>query len=124
MENTHAHSEIPKALPNNMSRIDRVVAIMSGKGGVGKSTVTALLAAEMARRGLKVGILDGDITGPSIPKLFGMKKGPVEDMGFGLIPARTPAGISIMSINLLLEADTDPVIWRGPLVGGMIGRFF
>lgn len=114
---------IELAVPNEFSRIDRVVAVMSGKGGVGKSSVTALAAVELRRRGLKVGILDGDITGPSIPRLFGLNKDSLS-LKFGVLPATTQTGIRLMSINLVLEQDTDPVIWRGPLVGGAIKQFF
>jgi len=115
---------IEKSKPNELSDIKRVVAVMSGKGGVGKSTVTALAAVEARRRGLNTGVLDADITGPSIPSLFGVKRGDVSDTGMGLVPARTPSGIHIMSINLLLEHETDPVIWRGPLIGNAIKQFF
>lgn len=115
---------IEKSRPNELSNIKRVVAVMSGKGGVGKSTVTALAAVEASRRDLNTGILDADITGPSIPSLFGVKRGDVGDTGMGLVPAKTKNGIQIMSINLLLEHETDPVIWRGPLIGNAIKQFF
>ncbi len=115
---------IEKSKPHELSNIKRVVAVMSGKGGVGKSTVTALAAVEARRRGLHTGILDADITGPSIPSLFGVKQGDVSDAGVGLLPAKTPNGIQIMSINLLLEHETDPVIWRGPLIGNAIKQFY
>lgn len=115
---------IDLVVPNEMSRIDRVVAVMSGKGGVGKSSVTALAAVELRRRGLSVGILDGDITGPSIPRMFAVGRGDALDEGLGLMPAMTKTGIAVMSINLLLEDDTKPVIWRGPLIGGAVKQFF
>jgi Mrp family chromosome partitioning ATPase len=105
------------------SAIKRVVAVMSGKGGVGKSTVTGLLAAALSARGLKVGILDADITGPSIPRLFGMAKAPAST-GAKLPPAITKDGIKIISINLFLPAEDEPVIWRGPLISGVIKQFW
>ncbi len=104
-------------------QIRHVVAIGSGKGGVGKSTVTALLAAELARRGLAVGILDADITGPSIPKLFGLP-GPLTDRGEGIEPVRSRAGLEIVSSQFMVEDEQTPVIWRGPLVTRLIQQFF
>lgn len=112
------------AEPNPNSKIQRIVAVMSGKGGVGKSSITALTAVELVRKGNRVGVLDGDIAGPSFPRLFGVSREQLVDSGAGLIPAETPAGIRIMSINLLLEEDTAPVVWRGPLIGGAIKQFF
>ncbi|HLM69994.1 MAG TPA: Mrp/NBP35 family ATP-binding protein [Thermoplasmata archaeon] len=103
--------------------IQHVVAVGSGKGGVGKSSVTALLALELARRGLHVGILDADITGPSIPKLLGMT-GPLTDRGEGIEPAVTPGGISVVSSQFMVEDEQTPVIWRGPLVTRLITQFF
>ena len=103
--------------------IQRVVAVGSGKGGVGKSTATALLAVGLARRGLKVGILDADVTGPSMPKLFGVT-GPLLDRGEGIEPARTEGGIPIVSSQFLVEDEQTPVIWRGPLVTRLIIQFF
>jgi Mrp family chromosome partitioning ATPase len=103
--------------------IQHVVAIGSGKGGVGKSTTTALLASELRRRGLKVGILDADVTGPSIPKLFGLK-GPLVDKGEGIEPAVTTDGIPVISSQFLVEDEQTPVIWRGPLVTRLIIQFF
>ncbi|HKS59618.1 MAG TPA: Mrp/NBP35 family ATP-binding protein [Thermoplasmata archaeon] len=103
--------------------IRHVVAIGSGKGGVGKSTVTALLASELRRRGLKVGILDADITGPSIPKQFGLS-GPLSDRGEGIEPAKTPSDIPVVSSQFLVEDEQTPVIWRGPLVTRLIIQFF
>jgi len=102
--------------------IKHVIAIMSGKGGVGKSSVTALLAAGAFREGLKVGILDADITGPSIPRMFGLKTSPSGEKD--LFPEQSAKGIKIMSLNLLLENEDDPVIWRGPLIGGAIKQFW
>jgi len=103
--------------------IRHVVAVGSGKGGVGKSSVTALLAAELARRGQHVGILDADITGPSIPKLLGLT-GPLVDRGEGIEPAGTPSGISVVSSQFMVEDEQTPVIWRGPLVTRLITQFF
>ena len=103
--------------------IQRVVAVGSGKGGVGKSSATALLACELRRRGAKVGILDADITGPSVPKLFGVR-GPLADRGEGIEPAMSPTGIPIVSSQFLVEDERTPVIWRGPLVTRLIVQFY
>ena len=109
---------------NRLSRIGRVIAVMSGKGGVGKSTVTALLAVELARRGFAVGVLDADITGPSIPKLFGLN-GRAAGSEEGIPAVRTRRwGIRVMSMNLLLPREDEAVIWRGPLIGGVIRQFW
>lgn len=105
------------------SSVKKVIAVMSGKGGVGKSLVTSLLACEAARRGYRTGILDGDITGPSIPAAFGLHKKADSD-GEMLFPVKTKTGIDVMSVNLLLENETDPVIWRGPVVSGVIRQFW
>ncbi|HTW39568.1 MAG TPA: Mrp/NBP35 family ATP-binding protein [Thermoplasmata archaeon] len=104
-------------------QIRHVVAVGSGKGGVGKSSVTALIAAEMRRRGLTVGILDADITGPSIPKLLGIK-GPLTDAGEGIEPAVSRTGIPVVSSQFMVEDEGAPVIWRGPLVTRLITQFF
>ncbi len=112
-----------RVAPHPMSRIKRVIGVMSGKGGVGKSFVTALLASEMKRRGHTVGVLDADITGPSIPKLFGVK-GPAQGDQNGIYPVTSDSGIDIMSLNLLLEKETDPVIWRGALITGTVTQFW
>ncbi len=103
--------------------IHRIVAVGSGKGGVGKSSATALLAAELQRHGLKVGVLDADITGPSIPKLFG-RSGPLADRGEGIEPAHTGTGMPVVSSQFLVEDEQTPVIWRGPLVTRLIQQFF
>ncbi len=109
--------------PHELSRIKKVIGVCSGKGGVGKSMVTALLAVLAQRRGMKVGILDADITGPSIPKAFGLKeKAAGSDQG--IFPVRTASGIDVMSLNLLLENDNDPVVWRGPVIAGAVGQFW
>ncbi|KUO73899.1 MAG: ATP-binding protein [Clostridia bacterium BRH_c25] len=109
--------------PHELSNIKKVIGVISGKGGVGKSLVTSMLAVMMKRRGFNTAILDADITGPSIPKAFGIKE---KAMGneLGLFPARSKTGIEIMSINLLLENDTEPVVWRGPLIGGTVKQFW
>ena len=103
--------------------IGHVIAVGSGKGGVGKSSVTALLAAALARRGLKVGLLDADVTGPSIPKLLGLT-GPLLDKGEGIEPATTPSGVAVVSSQFMVEDDQTPVIWRGPLVTRLIIQFY
>ena len=103
--------------------IQHVVAIGSGKGGVGKSSVAVLLASELRRRGLKVGILDADVTGPSIPKLLGMH-GPLVDRGEGIEPASSRTGIAVVSSQFMIEDEQTPVIWRGPLVTRLITQFF
>ncbi|MGI6191939.1 MAG: Mrp/NBP35 family ATP-binding protein [Christensenellales bacterium] len=103
--------------------IKKVFAVVSGKGGVGKSSVTALLASAARRRNLSVGVLDADITGPSMPRMFGAKD-PVKGDGEKMLPARTMTGIELMSVNLLLESEDTPVIWRGPILAGVIQQFW
>ncbi len=117
-----ARPELPKL--NTMNRIGRVISVMSGKGGVGKSSITALLAVALARSGQKVGILDADITGPSIPKLFGLPGGGLRGSHMGILPAVTPAGIRIVSSNLMLMEEDAAVAWRGPMIAGMIEKFW
>ena len=110
--------------PNKLSHIKKVIAVVSGKGGVGKSLVTSMLAASISKKGYKTAIMDADITGPSIPKSFGVTKlKPISGDG-GFFPVKTKSGIDIMSINLLLENETDPVIWRGPVITGVIKQFW
>jgi len=111
------------ASPKELNDIHNVVAVMSGKGGVGKSLVASLTALSLARRGYEVGILDADITGPSIPRMFGMSGRP-SGSETGIIPLLSKAGIAIMSINLLLPHEDDAVIWRGPLIGKTITQFW
>lgn len=109
---------------SDKGRIRRIVAVGSGKGGVGKSSVSALLAIGLARKGLKVGVLDADITGPSIPKLLGVRSLP-EGSPLGIVPPQSPVlGISVMSINLLLDDVTKPVVWRGPIIGNTVKQFY
>ena len=105
------------------SNIKRVIGVVSGKGGVGKSLVTSLLASQMQKRGFKVGILDADVTGPSIPKTFGIHGHVVADID-GIFPAETESGIKVMSVNLLLPEEDAPVAWRGPVVSGIISQFW
>lgn len=108
---------------HEMSSVKKVIGVVSGKGGVGKSLVTSMLAVEMNRKGYNTAILDADITGPSIPKAFGIKRKAVSS-NFGLLPIKSKRGIDIMSINLLLENDTDPVVWRGPIIAGTVKQFW
>jgi Mrp family chromosome partitioning ATPase len=107
----------------HLNKIGRVLAVMSGKGGVGKSLVTAMIATELRRRGLRVGIMDADITGPSIPKMLGLSGRP-HSGPIGIAPVRSRKGIAVMSINLLLPNEDDAVIWRGPLVAGAVKQFW
>lgn len=114
---------IQKAPMNEFSNVKKVIGIVSGKGGVGKSSVTSMLATAARKAGLNVAVLDADITGPSIPKAFGLteKAQGNEQM---ILPSITKSGIKVMSINLLLEDETDPVVWRGPILGGVIEQFW
>jgi len=112
-----------KPLAERMNEIAHVVAVMSGKGGVGKSSVAAQLAVALRRQGKRIGVLDADITGPSIPKMFGLHDRPTVSP-IGLLPAETKTGIKVMSINLLLQSEEQAVIWRGPLIGGAIRQFW
>ena len=109
--------------PHKGSNIKKVIAVASGKGGVGKSFVTSMLAVLMNRKGYKVAVMDADITGPSIPRAFGLKQR-AEGSEDGLFPVKTAKGISVMSLNLLLENDTDPVVWRGPVIAGAVKQFW
>ena len=109
--------------PNEMSHIKKVIGVVSGKGGVGKSLVTSLLAVLAQRKGYKTAIMDADITGPSIPKAFGLH-GHAEASEWGLFPVKTAAGIGVMSLNLLMKNETDPVVWRGPLISGAVKQFW
>ena len=111
-----------KAL-NPYSSVKKVIAVVSGKGGVGKSLVTSLLASEMQRRGHSCAVLDADITGPSIPKSFGIKQHATGTEEY-LIPVTTTTGLQVMSINLILENETEPVVWRGPVIAGAVTQFW
>lgn len=108
---------------NPKSRVKKVVAVVSGKGGVGKSLVTALMACEMNRRGAHVGVLDADVTGPSAPRAFGITQKATTD-GNLILPVKSAGGIDVMSVNLLLENDADPVVWRGPIIAGAVKQFW
>ncbi|MBR0160877.1 MAG: Mrp/NBP35 family ATP-binding protein [Oscillospiraceae bacterium] len=108
---------------NPYSRVKKVIAVVSGKGGVGKSLVTSLLASEMQRRGYRCAVLDADITGPSIPRSFGIREHATGTEEY-LIPVTTESGLQIMSINLILENETEPVVWRGPVIAGAVTQFW
>ena len=112
-----------KLEPNKYSKIKKVIGVVSGKGGVGKSFVTSLLASGMKKKGYNCAVLDADITGPSIPKMFGLK----EKAGgneYGMLPVRTKNGTQVMSINVLVDNETDPVVWRGPVIAGVVQQFW
>ena len=109
--------------PHELSRIKKIIGVVSGKGGVGKSMTSAMLAVLLNRRGYKTAVLDADITGPSIPKLFGIHERARADE-IGCYPAVTRTGIDVMSVNLMLEHETDPVIWRGPVIAGAVKQFW
>ena len=105
---------------NKASRVKHIIGVVSGKGGVGKSLVTSMLAVTMQRRGYQTAILDADITGPSIPRSFGIGTGTVEGSELGMFPPKTKTGIEIMSVNLLMDEETKPVVWRGPVIAGTV----
>ena len=109
---------------NKASKIKHVIGVVSGKGGVGKSLVTSMLAVTMQRIGYQTAILDADITGPSIPKAFGLKTGSVEGSDLGMFPPKTKTGIEVMSVNLLVDDETKPVVWRGPVIAGTVKQFW
>lgn len=109
---------------NKNSTVRKVIGVCSGKGGVGKSFVTTMLAVELSRKGYKVGIMDADITGPSIPRSFGLKENLVANEENFLIPALTKQGIKIVSLNLLLADEQQPVVWRGPVISGLVRQFW
>lgn len=121
--NSAKENEIKKEALNNQSSVKKVIGVVSGKGGVGKSLVTSALAVTMNRRGFKTAVLDADITGPSIPKAFGIKE-KAQGSEQGIFPCMTKTGIEIMSVNLLLENETDPVVWRGPVIAGTVKQFW
>ena len=109
---------------NKASNVKKVIGVVSGKGGVGKSLVTSMLAVTMQRRGYQTAILDADITGPSIPKAFGLKTGSVTGSDLGMFPPKTKTGIEVMSVNLLMDEETKPVVWRGPVIAGTVKQFW
>ena len=109
---------------NADSNIKKVIGIVSGKGGVGKSLITSLMAVSAARQGKKAAILDADITGPSIPKFFGITEKVYGDVKGNIIPATTKDGVKVVSVNLVLEDERDPVIWRGPVIAGVVKQFW
>ena len=112
------------SIPTNPnSRVKKVIGVVSGKGGVGKSLVTSLMAALMRRRGHNVAVLDADITGPSIPRAFGVR-GQLMASEEGIFPAVSPTGVKLVSVNLMLENETDPVVWRGPIIAGTVKQFW
>lgn len=123
MSEQTAHPQVPKFALSELSHIKHVIGIVSGKGGVGKSFVTGALATEMAKRGKTVGILDADITGPSIPQMFGVHE-KLQTVGHLLLPSISSCGIKVMSANLLLDDETQPVLWRGPILAGAIQQFW
>ena len=109
--------------PNKLSNIKKVIGIVSGKGGVGKSLVTGLMAVISQRAGYKTAVLDADITGPSIPKMFGIKE-KAQGSELGIFPVQSKTGIEVMSLNLLVKNETDPVVWRGPVIAGTVKQFW
>ena len=120
-ERTEKQSFIEK--PHELTHIKKIIGVVSGKGGVGKSLVTSILAVMMNNKGYKTAILDADITGPSIPKAFGIAEHPKQD-GNAFLPVKSKTGISVMSVNLLLDNPADPVIWRGPVIAGAVKQFW
>ena len=120
-ENNAPESFLEK--PHELSDIKKVIAVVSGKGGVGKSLVTSLMAVTMNRRGCKTAIMDADITGPSIPRAFGITQ-KADGTESGLFPVKSKTDIEVMSVNLLLENETDPVVWRGPIIAGTVKQFW
>ena len=116
-------SRIEKEKPNEHSNIKKIYAVVSGKGGVGKSMVTSMLSVATQRKGFKVGVLDADITGPSMCKEFGIT-GQAQGCEYGILPMELVTGIKVMSINMLLEKPSDPVVWRGPVIAGAVKQFY
>ena len=120
---TDCGSRIEKEKPNEHSNIKKIYAVVSGKGGVGKSMVTSMLSVATQRKGFKVGVLDADITGPSMCKEFGIT-GQAQGCEYGILPMELVTGIKVMSINMLLEKPSDPVVWRGPVIAGAVKQFY
>ena len=121
-------SSVPAKLGTNYGNIKNVIGVISGKGGVGKSTVTGMLASQLAKKGYKVGVLDADITGPSMPRFFGIneKRAEIYPEGEGVrfIPVETGLGIKVISLNLITEVEDEPVIWRGPVINGVLNQMY
>ena len=124
-------SSVPAKLGTNYGNIKNVIGVISGKGGVGKSTVTGILATQLAKKGYKVGVLDADITGPSMPRFFGINEKRADIVAMDsegkqvtFVPVKTELGIKVISMNLLMEVEDDPVIWRGPMVTGVLNQMF
>ena len=125
-QNCSERQQDPKSFleaPHEMSVIRKVIGVVSGKGGVGKTMVTSMMAVLLNRKGYNTAVLDADITGPSIPKAFGIRE-KAQANEWGLLPCKSKTGIDIMSVNLLLEDDTAPVVWRGPIIGGTVKQFW
>ena len=122
-QNGNCSSQIQKAQMNDRSHVKRVIAVLSGKGGVGKSFITSYLAVSLKRKGYKVGVLDADVTGPSIPKAFGVKEKAYGEDNL-IYPVLTRSGIKIMSANCLLDDENEPIIWRGVLLGNLVKQFY
>lgn len=123
-KNCSHKKKVTKIPSNPMNHIKHVIGVVSGKGGVGKSSVTSMAAVELQRRGYKVGILDADVTGPSIPQIFGMHTVAKSGKSKGIEPVETPSGIKMMSVNVLLEEEDTPVVWRGPVITGVVKQFW
>ena len=123
---TNTQNEVNDLLApqNEASNVKRVIGVVSGKGGVGKSTVTCALATLFNRRGYKTAVLDADITGPSVPRAFGLRGVRLEGSELGMFPAQTKMGIEVVSTNLLLDEESKPVVWRGPVIAGMVKQFW
>ena len=129
MANNGIEIKLPESEPEpnlvgSLNNINKVIAVMSGKGGVGKSTVTALIASALTKSGFRVGILDADITGPSQPRAFGIKSQGLTGNMFGITPIQTRSGIKMISTNFMLKEEDDPVVWRGPLLAGAVKQFW
>ncbi|MBQ7411486.1 MAG: P-loop NTPase, partial [Clostridia bacterium] len=114
---------IPKEQLNDLSSVKHVIGVVSGKGGVGKSIVTSMLAVLMQRKGYKTAILDADITGPSIPRAFGLNDR-IQSDGEHMLPVSSKTGVDVVSVNLLLDDETKPVVWRGPVIAGLVKQFW
>ena len=122
-ENCSERSAFQKEKLNKLSSVKKVIAVVSGKGGVGKSLVISMLAVLARRKGFETAVLDADVTGPSVPKVFGLKER-AEGSELGIFPVISKTGVKVMSLNLLLENDTDPVVWRGPVIAGTVKQFW